>query len=245
MSSFRRLAPAFALTLLASHLLIAQSSNSTPAGATQTQAQPASSQGSLSVQARLKARREQRRVQEIQDTYGRLYEVFVGSGYQRFTPGALQHTNEYSWDLGLTRNVSKRLGVTVEGRGNYGAAFVEPKPDNQNIVHPSIHQYSVLAGPSYRFYLKPKFSVSGRVMAGYAYGNFSGDANGNQTLSTYLGLYPDGSSFAASAAVVGEYNITPRLAFRIAPEIYPTGFGSKFQSNFGGTYGLVMRFGKQ
>ncbi len=248
MSSFRRLALLLALGLPAMHALQAQSSSSNPATPGQDQAQqPAAQTASpVSVQARIKARREMRRAQAIRDVYGHLYEAYVGAGYLRFTPGAtLQRVNEYNWNVGFTRYYSERLGVSLDGRGYSGSPFIEPKAGNQNITQPTISEYAALIGPTYRFYLQPKYSVSGRVLGGFTYGNFSGDTSGNQALATLLGLYPNGSTYAASASVIAEYNVTPNVGLRVAPEYYLTGFGSTSQNNFGYTAGLVVRFGKQ
>jgi len=228
------------------HALQAQSSSSNPATPDQAQPPAAQAQQNLSVQARIKARREKRRAQAIHDIYGHLYEAYVGAGYLRFTPGAtLQRVNEYDWNVGFTRYYSERLGVTLDGRGYYGSPFIEPKANNQNITKPTISQYAALIGPTYRFYEQPKFSVSGRVLGGFAYGNFSGDTSGNTALATYLGLYPNASSYAASAAFIAEYNMSPHVGLRVAPEYYLTGFGSTTQNNLGYTAGIVVRFGKQ
>ncbi len=227
--------------------LQAQSSSSNPATPDQSQ-QPAAapSQPQLSVQARIKARREQRRAQAIHDIYGHLYEAYTGAGYLRFTPGAtLQRVNEYNWNVGFTRYYSQRLGITLDGRGYYGSPFIEPKANNQNLTQPTVSQYAALAGPTYRFYLQPKYSVSGRVLAGFAYGNFSGDTSGNTALATYLGLYPNGSTFGGSAAIIAEYNLSPTIGLRVAPEYFVTGFGSTTQNSLGYTAGIVVRFGKQ
>jgi hypothetical protein len=107
---------------------------------------------------------------------------------------------------------------------------------------PTISQYAALIGPTYRFYLQPRYSVSGRVMAGYAHGNFTGDTNGYGTLGV---LYPDANTFAASVAALFDYNISPAISLRIAPEYYMTGFGSSIQNNLGYTIGLVVRVGKR
>ena len=80
-------------------------------------------------------------------------------------------------------------------------------------------------------------------MGGYAYGNFSGDTNGLG--GTTLGLWPDGNTFAVSAAIIGDVNITPAVAFRLAPEYFITDFGSTMQYSRGFTTGLVVRFGKR
>jgi hypothetical protein len=79
-------------------------------------------------------------------------------------------------------------------------------------------------------------------MAGYAQGNFTGDTNGYGSLGV---LYPDGSTYAASASIFVEYNLAPSIGIRIAPEYYLTGFGSTQQNNLGFTAGIVYRIGKQ
>jgi hypothetical protein len=245
MHSFRRLALLLALVLPAMYAVQAESSSSSsnPAEPGQDQAQqPAQTQGQISVQARIKARREQRRVAAIHEVYDHLYEGYVGAGYLRFTPGkSLQRVNEYNWNGGMTRFFNERLGVTVDGRGYYGTPFVGI--NFSGITKPAISQYAILGGPTYRFYLQPKYSISARAMGGYAKGNFSGDTNGFG--GTALGLYPDSSTFAISGAVILEYNLSPSIGFRVAPEYYATGFGSTLQNNLGYTGGLVYRFGKQ
>jgi hypothetical protein len=252
MSSYRRLALLLALLLPAVYAVQAQNSSSssdaqataqeTPAQqqpTTQPQSQP---QPPVSVQARIKARREARRVQAMHDIYAHLYDVYVGAGYLRFTPGpALQRVNEYEWNVGLTRYFSERLGLSVDGRGLYGTPFVGLNASP--ITKPAISQYTAMAGPVYRFYMQPRYSVSGRVMGGFVAGNFSGDTSGFGT--AFLGLYPDGDTFALSAAVIGEYNLGPNLGLRLAPEYVATGFGSTIQNNLGFTAGIVYRFGKQ
>jgi hypothetical protein len=249
MQSFRRLALLLVLVVPAIVAVQAQStstSSSSDATAAPDQAQPAApNQGQLTVQARIKARREQRRVAAIHENYSHLYEAYVGTGFLRFTPGAaLQRVNEYIWNVGFTRYYSERLGVTIDGRGSYGTAFIE-RPVISSYAKPAVNQYSGLIGPTYRFYLQPRFSISGRVLAGFTYGNFSGDTGGNTALSTLIGLYPDGSTYAANAGLVGEYNISPVLGVRVAPEYQLTGFGSTQQNNLGFTAGLVYRFGKR
>jgi len=251
MSSFRSLALLLALGLPAAHALLAQTTDSTsnPAPATDPAQQPAAASqpqgqtsGSLSVQARIRARREQRRTQAIHDVYSHLYETYAAMGYLRFTPGPnLQRVTYYAWDTGITRYYSERLGVTIDGRGYYGTSYVGL--NSSGITRPAISTYAVLGGPTYRFYMQPKYSVSGRVMGGYARGNFSSDTNGFG--STALGLYPNSSTFAISAAVPFEYNLTPAVGLRLAPEYFATGFGSTAQNNFGFTGGVVVRFGKQ
>jgi hypothetical protein len=266
MSSSRRLALLLALSFAAVTAGVAQSptSSSNPAPDQAQAGQTAGEvQGQLSVQARIRARRAQRRAAAIHDAYAHLYDAYAGMGYLRFEPGpgypasgsaphgpGLARAHEYAWNVGLTRYYSERMGVTVDGRGYYGTAWVGLQPDNtinsvQGITNPAISQYAALIGPTYRFYLQPKYSVSGRVLGGFAYGNFSGDTNHSTILSTDLGLWPNGSAFAASASIPVEYNLTPRIGLRVAPEFYMTSFGSTEQKSLGFTTGIVVRFGKQ
>ena len=197
------------------------------------------------MQARLRARREARRVAAIHDVYSHLYEAYVGGGYTRFRPGdGLQRVNEYSWNVGVTRYFNEKLGVTIDGRGAYGTSFIGINPIlNSSITNPSISQYAGMIGPTYRFLLHPKYSVSGRVMAGGAYGKFSGDLG--PFTPAQAGLYADGSSIALSASAPFEYNVSPGLGVRVAPEYFLTNFGSTTQNSLGFTAGLVVRWGKQ
>ncbi|HVN92382.1 MAG TPA: hypothetical protein VMT38_01735 [Terracidiphilus sp.] len=215
---------------------------------TNAQQTPGETQGQISVQERIRQRRAQRRSTAIHDAYDHRWETYLDTGYLRFQPGPglvagkpLQKLTYYAWETGLTRFSTERLGYSVLGRGYYGTAFVGL---NQfNITRPAISQYDVLAGPVYRFYLQPKWAISGRAMAGWAHGNFSGDTN--RIPPADFGLYSDADTFAASASVIGELNISPNLALKLAPEYFFTTFGSSLQASRGFTGGLIYRWGKQ
>ncbi len=251
MHSFRRLF--LVLTLAAPAALLAQStasssssdsqapsSSSSSSSSSQAQ-QPSQESGQMTVQARIRQRREQRRAAAIRDTYGHLYEAFSGASYLRFTPGAsLQRTAFYGWDAGVTRYRSERFGITFDARGFYGIAYTGLNP--YNLTRPKISMYNLMAGPSYRFYTVPKASISGRVLGGVSLSDFSGDTNGLG--SATLGIWPDGTTYAAGASIVGQYNPTPGMSLRLSGEDLATGFGSTTQNSFGFTAGFVYRFGK-
>ncbi len=252
MYSFRRIALLLALSIVAATTALAQSSSSSsnPAAPGQAQAGQSAelSPGQLSVQARIKARRAQRRAAAIHDAYSHRYEVYTGMGLLRFEPGAtLERAWAYAWNIGATRYFDERLGVTVDGRGYYATAYtgIDFLGGTNPFPNPAISQYAVLAGPTYRFYVQPKYSVSGRVLGGFEKGNFSGDTNHNEADALALGLWPDGFVFAGSASIPVEYNLTPNIGLRVAPEYYFTGFGSTIQASRGFTTGIVYRFGKQ
>jgi hypothetical protein len=244
MFSFRSLALALAIAAGAALSAPAQDSSSTsaqPAPQDQTQQAPAN-QGSVSVQERIRERRAKRREQAIHDVYSHLYEGYVGMGYMRFIPGPnLQRTTMYAWNAEFTRYYNERLGATLDARGNYGTVFVGLNP--YNVTRPAVATYSGMLGPTYRFVLEPRYSISGRAMAGYIQGRFSGDTNGFGT--QLLGLYPDSGTFAASVSIAGEYNLSNGIGLRLAPEYNFSGFGSSLQASRGFTGGFVFRFGKQ
>ncbi|HZP03778.1 MAG TPA: hypothetical protein VFB43_02675 [Terracidiphilus sp.] len=257
MVSFRRFF--LALALAGAPVVLAQSSSSSNSPAPTTnqdssaQDQPAQAGQSAqetpqqaSVQARIRLRRQQRRATAIHDTYDHRFESFAGMAYLRFSPGAtLQRTTFYGWDTGLTRFYSERLGVTFDARGYYGIAYTGfiPGITNASNTRPKISEYNLLLGPTYRFYIQPKYSISGRVMGGLALGNFSGDTNGIG--STTFHIWPDANTYAIAGSVVGQYNLTPGVSFRLSGEDLATGFGSTVQNSFGFTGGFVYRFGKQ
>ena len=93
MSSFRRFALLLALVFAAA--TNAQAQSSTSSSSQTDQAQPpstavqdaAQSQGALSVQARIRARRAQRRAAAIHEAYAHRYEAYTGMSYLRFIPG--------------------------------------------------------------------------------------------------------------------------------------------------------------
>ncbi len=263
MHSFRRLAFLLALAFPVMPVLLAQtpgssSSNPTDPPASQAQgSQPGQAQqpaqqtlSPMTVEQRLRLRREQRRAAAIHNTYDHGYEAYMTLGYLRFTPGpSRQRLTDYGWDTGLTRYFTRRLGVNFDARGYDGIAYVGPNPTN--IMRYKVSQYDLMIGPTYRFYIQPRYSISARIMGGWALGNFTGDTGSFGSLcnlgSGFSGclLYPDGSTYAASASLLGDYNFTPTVSLRVAPEYFFTGFGSTTQSSRGFTIGLAYRFGKQ
>jgi hypothetical protein len=221
-------------------------------GQTQDQAQPAQeTPQQSSVQARIRMRRAQRRATAIHDSYDHLFETYVGMGYLRFQPGAnLQRTTFYGWNTGLTRYYSERFGINVDARGYYGIAYTglqfsngSTSGTNGSDTRPKISEYNVMAGPTYRFITDPRFSISGRALAGFALGNFSGDTNGLG--STNFGIWPDTTTYAVAGSLIGQWNVSPGVSLRLAGEDLLTGFGSTTQNSFGFTGGFVYRFGKQ
>lgn len=224
------------------------SSSSTAAQASSASGSNIYQQG-MTVQQRLRARREQRRKAEIHAIYDHQYEVYIGMGFNRTVAGpgsvtgyggGLQKVNLYAWNVGFTRYYSERWAVTLDGRGYYGTQFLGP--NQYNIVKPAISEYAALAGPSYRFMLHPRYSVSGRVMVGAVFNNYFADANG--FTAPELGLYPDSAAGVLDVSLPIEYNFSNHIGFRCSPEYFLSSFGSSVQNGLGFGGSIVYRWGK-
>jgi len=193
-------------------------------------------------QTRINARRQARIQQIINETYGHKYEAYFGGGYLRFHPGETKQKNEEAaWNVGITDYLNPKVGLTVDVRGYYGTAYIGNNP--YGIFKPSISQYTVLFGPQFRVYAKPKWAISLQGLAGIGHGNFDTGTGGLP--GYYLGLYPDGTAFNLSLGAPLDYNLSPGLALRLTPLYLLTTYGSNVQNNLGFNAGVVYRWGKK
>lgn len=193
-------------------------------------------------QARVRARREARTQATIQDTYSHKYDIYFGYAFLRIRPGHdLQHSNEYGWNVGVTRYIRPKLGITADVRGLYTNAYVG---NNQYaLFKPFISNYSGMVGPQYYLRQRKSYAVSGQVLAGVTRNLFYG--NSASFPGTLVGLYPNETRFTAAAAVPVDINLGPGLAFRIAPTYNLTTWGGDVQHNLGFTLAMNYRFGRQ
>jgi hypothetical protein len=195
-------------------------------------------------QARVRARRQQRIDAIIQDTYSHKYEVFGGVGFLRLRPGPnLQNVSLFGFDAGFTQYLNNKLGITADGRGYFGSAYVGNLNSGLNFFEPSVSSYSISAGPQYRFYLRQKWSVSGVAMAGVARDVFYGNSQGLP--GTLVGLYPNEWRLTATIGAPIDYNLGPGLSVRVTPNYYLTNWGGQFQNSRGFTAGINYRFGRR
>jgi hypothetical protein len=195
-------------------------------------------------QARVRQRRAQRIAAIVQDTYSHKYEVYGGYAFVRMRPGHdLQNFTENGYAAGFTQYFTNKLGITAEGRGLYGTAYVGNLQNIYNIYEPSVSNYSVSAGPSYRFYMRQKWSVSAVGMVGIAHDLFY--ANSQSVPGTLVGLYPNEWRLSATIGVPIDYNLGPGLSIRLTPNYYMTNFGSEIQNNKSVTAGFNYRFGRR
>jgi hypothetical protein len=197
------------------------------------------------------ANRKARIERTIEETYSHRYELFGGGGYLRFRSGEyLQKNNEVTWATSATYFLNPKLGITGDIRGAYGNAKVGNTI--YNIANPLITEYTFMGGPSYRFYAKQKFAVTGNVLAGYSLGNFDGGSKG--VPATFLGMWATSNRPVISAGVSLDYNFYPNLAVRVTPTYVGTFFRGvdlatgqstgSIQNNLGFNAGIVYRFGK-
>lgn len=203
--------------------------------------------GSTSLQAQFSRRREtnanrRARIERtIQDTYSHQWEAGGGGGYLRFRSGELlQKNNEVTFWLSGTRYFNPKLGIVGEIRGAYGNAKVGNTI--YNIKNPQISQYTFMAGPNYRFYLREKTAVSVFGTVGAGIGKF--DSGSKNIPAVNLGLWPSETRAVFSAGLNLDYNFYPNMAFRITPTYLGSTWGGTIQNNVGVNVGVVYRFGR-
>ncbi|HEY2038535.1 MAG TPA: outer membrane beta-barrel protein [Edaphobacter sp.] len=202
--------------------------------------------GSTSLQAQFSRRREtnanrRARIERtIQDTYSHQWEAGGGGGYLRFRSGELlQKNNEVTFWLSGTRYFNPKLGVVGEIRGAYGNA----KVGNTifNIKNPQISQYTFMAGPNYRFYMREKTAISVFGTVGAGVGKF--DSGSKNIPAEQLGLWPSETRAVFSVGANIDYSFYPNLAFRVTPTYLGSTWGGTVQNNLGVNLGVVYRFG--
>lgn len=212
--------------------------------------------------AKVRSRKAQRTAALIQDIYTHKFELYAGGGYLRFRAGdSLQKVTEAAWNVGITEYIRPRLGLTLDARGYYGTAYTYNNVFQ--IFKPSISQYTFMAGPQYRVTRGARFATSVRVLAGVDHGNFDTGLGGYHARD--LGLYDNSTALAINASVPIDYNLSPGLALRVAPDYLFTNFGGQkitavdpasgfpiafssvtsTQHNLGFTAGIVYRFGRR
>lgn len=197
------------------------------------------------------ANRKARIERTIQDTYSHRFEVSGGGGYLRFRSGeTLQRNNEVTWYTSGTYFLNPKLGILGGISGAYGNARVGNTP--YNIANPQISEYSFMAGPTYRFYAKEKYSVSAFVTGGGILGKFDSGSKGIP--SQFLHIWESNTRPGLNAGLNLDYNLYPNLALRVTP-LYQAAFfrldpndtvtsKGSIQNNLGFNIGVVYRFGR-
>lgn len=220
----------------------------------QTAQQPATSSSQISTQQaqtlersyrnRRVQTKQKREAEAVTDTYTHRWEVYFGGQYMRFRPGpALHNSGMGGWTLELTRYFSPRWGIVGDAQGYYGNNSLGATGGPYNTYNAKFSVYPFTIGPQYRFYGTPRISISGAVQAGIIYGYF--DQNTGPFPPPLVGLYPASVVGAANANLKFDYNLSPALAIRIAPNVLFDHFGGNTDHNQGFLMGMVYRFGRQ
>jgi hypothetical protein len=194
---------------------------------------------------RINANRRARIQRNIEDSYSHRWEVAGGGGFLRFRTGEnLQRISQVNFFMTPTYNLNPRWSAALDLRGMYGSANIPNIFVKNGVFSPQISEYTLTAGPQYRFLTREKYSLSATAGVGVGLSKFGGDAKGLR--SEDLGMWPDSNAKVAfSASVMGDFNIYNNFAFRVQPTYLGTTFGNKVQNNLGVQLGLVYRFGRQ
>jgi len=193
------------------------------------------------------ANRKARIARTIEETYGHRWEAAGGGGYMRFRSGPnLRQNNEISFWADTLYSLSPKLGILGTVTGSYGNAKVGNvlpcSPGCALPFDPQISEYAFMAGPSYRFVRKEKYSVSGFVQGGLDLGKFAGAAKG--LTAADIGVWTGDFAPAFSAGLNLDYNFDPSFAFRVTPMYLGSTFDSTLQNSKALNMGFVYRFGK-
>lgn len=194
---------------------------------------------------RYNANREARIARTVAQTYGQRWEVAGGGGFLRFRTGQyLRQTTEITFWASARYTLNPKLGVLAEVRGGYGSAKVGNLLPSRNSLayNPNVSNYSFMAGPSYRFLAREKFTAAGFVEGGVGLGKFAGDSKGLS--AAQIGVWTGDYAASFSAGVNLDYNFYPNLAVRVTPNYLGTTFGGTLQNSKGINMGVVYRFGK-
>lgn len=195
---------------------------------------------------RYNANHEARVRRTIAETYGHRWEVGGGGGLLRFRTGQyLRQTTEITFWASSLYSLNPKLGVLAEVRGGYGTAKIgNVLPSGVSLSYnPNVSNYNFLAGPSYRFVAREKFSVSGFLEGGLGLGKFAGDSKGLSAAE--IGVWTGDYAAAFSAGVNLDYNLYQNLAVRLTPNYLGTTYGGTLQNSKGLNAGLVYRFGQR
>jgi hypothetical protein len=208
-------------------------------------AAPAQAQAGRRPRRESTANRKLRIARTVDETYSHPWEAAGGGGYMRYRSGPyLRHNNEVSFWAATRYSFTPRLGLLGTVQGAYGRAPVgNVLPGNVTLPYnPQISEYAFLAGPSYRFIQREKYSVAGFVQGGMDLGKFDGASLGFS--ATQIGVWPGNFAAAFSAGATLDYNIDPSISLRIMPMYLGTTFGSTIQNAKALNVGIVYRFGK-
>lgn len=174
--------------------------------------------------------------------YNHRWDLYAGAAYTNFLAGPrlIQRSNLGGWDAAASYWLNWHWGIMGDARMYIGTSGVFPNP--YNITGPRIMQYYFMAGPEYRVFRRAKASGTFHALFGNAYGIFDA-ANLHGVPIQDIGLFPTQWTFGSAFGGTFDYNYTPRIAFRIQPEMLMTHYSGTMQQNFAFSVGPIIRLG--
>jgi hypothetical protein len=193
--------------------------------------------------------------------YNHRWDLYGGLAYTNFLagPALIQRSNMGGYDAQATYWLSWHWGITGDARQYIGTSGVFPNANggmynpvcsplnqdcfqNPSLTGPRIMQYYFNAGPSYRMIRRAHASATIHALFGNAYGIFDA-ATLNGLNPQTVGLFATQWTFSAAIGGTFDYNYSPRIAFRVQPELLYTHYGGTAQQNFGFSVGPIFRLG--
>lgn len=178
----------------------------------------------------------------VRNPYTFRNDVFVGGNYTRAASGqSLDQTNFGGWSASITHYLSPIWGATLDVQGAYGHAPLNSASGAS--LDPFVSKYIFLAGPQIRWRRRERYSSSIRLLAGVTDSIYDSDTGGASPAT--VGLYSNATKLAFKPGGVFDYNLSPRIAVRIAPGVLLERQGGSFQRDVNVSTGILFRLGKQ
>lgn len=193
--------------------------------------------------------------------YNHRWDIYGGAAYTNFLAGPqlLQRSNMGGWETSATYWLGWHWGLAADARQYIGTSGVFPNANgglpsppcppysttcynNPTVTGPRIMQYYFMAGPEYRVFRHAKASGTFHAMFGNAYGIFDAAHLTGLNVQT-IGLFATQWTFSSAIGGTFDYNYSPRIAFRIQPDLLITRYGGTAQQNFSFSVGPIFRFG--
>jgi len=181
--------------------------------------------------------------------YENKYEISGGLAYDHLhaSPPVTGGANLGGFNIMGTGWFFGPLGLAASVRGYYGTTPTIPNtlgPNGQSIDSPFVSQYFFLGGPELRGPRNQYIATSIHTLFGGVHGTFDSDLKGVPPQK--LGIIPSQNVFASAIGGSLDINHSPRLAYRVTPELIITHYNgvpsSTIQYNFGFTAGILWRF---
>ena len=176
--------------------------------------------------------------------YDNKYEISGGFAYDHLhvSPPLPEGANLGGFNIIGTRWFTDRLAAAASVRGYYGTTGAAPNVFG--VAGPYVNQYLFLGGAEFRGPHNQNVATSVHALFGGGHLSTESGLKGQPPQS--LGILPSQTAFASAIGGSLDINRSPRLAYRITPELILTRYSgsqsSGTQYNFGFAAGILYRF---